>query len=103
MSRERMVTRTISGKRVTYLGLNVVTSEPFNETVEVGGYFKDTAKLEKYLKTNFDTEERKVVSIVNVEEFETLYGMTEKDFLRYAKVMPDRKAVIVNPDTETEE
>lgn len=98
--RERMVTRTVTGKKVTCLCLNIVTSEPCNLTFEVGGQFKDKEKLEKYMKSNFDTDDVKIVSIVNVEEFETLYGMSEKDFLQYAKVMPDRKAVPFNPDLE---
>lgn len=98
--RERMVTRTVTGKRVTCLCLNITTSEPCNLTFEVGGQFKDKAKLEKYMKANFDTEDVKVVSIVDAEDFETLYGMAEKEFLQYAKVMPDRKAVPVNPDLE---
>lgn len=91
--RERMVTRTITGKKVTCLCVNIVTSEPCNLTFEVGGQFKDKKKLEKYLKSNYDTNDVKIVSIVNVEEFETLYGMTEKDFLHYATILPDRKTI----------
>lgn len=32
----------------------------------------------------------KTVAIKNVKEKETLYGMTEQDFLKYAKVLPPR-------------
>ena len=32
----------------------------------------------------------KAVAIKNVKEEETLYGITEQDFLKYAKVLPPR-------------
>lgn len=32
----------------------------------------------------------KSVAIKNIKEEETLYGMAEQDFLKYAKVLPPR-------------
>lgn len=98
--RERMVTRTVTATKATALCLNVTTSEPSNETLTLSGVFKnDKAKMLKAFQSVYDTEENKAVAIVAYEEIETLYGMTEQEFIKYAKELPPRKAG--ETDTET--
>lgn len=90
MARVPMVTRTIKGTRITVMCLNVVEGEPFNETVEFPEVFKNEDKALKAVKARIDTDEVKAVHIVDTEVFETLYGMTEEDFLLNAKQLPPR-------------
>lgn len=92
MARERMVTRTVVATKVTALCLDIETAEPFNKVVILSGVFKDKNALEKATKKVIDTETRKCVAVVDYVEKETLYGMTEQQFIELAKVLPPRDA-----------
>lgn len=98
-----MVTRTIFTTEVTCLCLNTETAEPFNATVIVPRTYKDNDSLLKAVKKVAERagiadpegnvyygEPIVVAKIVGFTEVETLYGMTESDFLYYAKVLPPR-------------
>lgn len=91
-----MVTRTIKSTRVTALCLDTQTAEPSNATFIVGGTFpndpKGNDRLLKKVKSAHETETFKVVSIVDKEVQEHLYGMTEDKFIAGAEVLPARKA-----------
>lgn len=90
MARVPMVTRTIVITKVTVMCLNVVQGEPYTETVTVPRTYKDNNALLKVVKSNIETDELKAVHIVAKEEIETLYGMSEKDFIAHAQVLPKR-------------
>ena len=90
MPRERMVTRTVEGSRVTLLALNIETAEPQNVTYDIPLRFKTAEAILNYCKKNFNTGELKMVHVVNVEAFETLYGMREVDFIAKAEILPPR-------------
>lgn len=92
MARERMVTRTVIATEVNALCLNIETEEPFNKDVTLSGTFKDKKALEKAAKKVIDTDTVKCVSIVDYNEKETLYGMTEQKFIELAKILPTRDA-----------
>lgn len=91
-----MVTRTIKSTRVTALCLDTQTAEPSNQTFIVGGTYpsdpKGNDRLLKKLKSAHETETFKVVSIVDKEVQENLYGMTEEEFISGAQILPARKA-----------
>ena len=90
MARIPMVTRTIVTTKATVMCLNVVQREPYTETVTVPRTYKDDNALLKVVKPIIETEELKVVHIVAKEEIETLYGMSENDFIAHAQVLPKR-------------
>lgn len=87
MARQRMVTRTICSKEVTVLCLDTVTAEPSNETFTVPCNVKDGEPMLKYLRAKHDTETVKVVSITNIKTIENLYGMSEEEFIKTAKII----------------
>lgn len=91
MARYPMVTRTIVSTQVTVMCLDVVTAEPCNMVVTVARTYKDDEKLMKAVKPLVETEDLKAVHIVDKKEVETLYGMSEQDFMNHAKVLPPRK------------
>lgn len=88
--RKPQVTRTIITTQATVLCLNVETGEPFNETVIVPRTYKDDKKLMKKINELVDTEVVKAVHIVDKVEVSTLYGMSEEEFIKVAKVLPPR-------------
>lgn len=90
MARVPMVTRTIVATKITALCLNIETGESFNETVTVSGTFKDERSMLKAAEKLINTETERAVHIVFSEEIETLYGMTEQEFIQSAQVLPPR-------------
>lgn len=95
MSRERMVTRTVSTTTVDVLVINIETSEVGTKSFILGqNMVKDEKTMlnnaQKMLDDETGTTLWKCVAIKNIKEEETLYGMTEQDFLKYAKVLPPR-------------
>lgn len=87
MARKPMVTRTIITTKVIVLCLNVNSAEPFNETVTLPRTYKDDKKLLKSVEEVINTDYVKAVHIVDKKEIETLYGMTEQDFINNAKIL----------------
>lgn len=70
--------------------LDIETGEPCNKSVVVPRTYKDDEKLLKKVKEVLETETLKPVHIVDKEEIETLYGMTEQNFIEHSKVLPPR-------------
>lgn len=87
MARKPMVTRTIITTKVIVLCLDVNSAEPFNETVTLPRTYKDDKKLLKSVEEVINTDSVKAVHIVDKKEIETLYGMTEQDFINNAKIL----------------
>lgn len=93
MARERMVTRTVVTTMVDVLVININTAETGTKTFVLT---QNMVKDEKTMLNNAQVmlenecgEMWKAVAIKNIKE-ETLYGMTEQDFMKYAKVLPPR-------------
>lgn len=93
MSRVPMVTRTIVTTKVNVMCLDVQTAEPCNKVVTVSRTCKDDEALMKKVRPLIESETLKAVYIVDKEEIETLYGMEEQEFIKYAKVLPPRNGV----------
>lgn len=92
MARTPMVTRTIVTTKLNVLCLNVISGEPFNQEVILPRTYKDDKKLMKKIEEAVNTEEVKAVHVVDREEIETLYGMTEEAFMKVADILPPRGA-----------
>ena len=87
MARIPMVTRTITTTKVSVLCLDVQSVEPFNKEVILPRTFKDDKKLFKKVEELVNNDDVKAVHIVAKEEVETLYGMSEQEFIENAKVL----------------
>lgn len=90
MARIPMVTRTITTTKATVLCLDIVAGEPFNYVVTLPRTYKDDKALMKQVSKVIDNDTRKAVHVVDKEEVETLYGMTEQEFINLAKQLPPR-------------
>lgn len=98
MARVPMVTRTIIATKANVLCLDVNAGEPCNKVVTVPRTYKDDESLMKKVRPLLETDTLKAVHIVSKEEIETLYGMTEQDFIHYAKVLPPRNGATVDEE-----
>ena len=91
MARIPMVTRTIQTTTANVLCLNIKEGEPFNKEVVIPRTYKDEKSMMKVVEKIINTEDVKAVHIVHTEVNETLYGMTEQEFIANAHVLPGRK------------
>lgn len=90
MPRIPMVTRTIQTTTVNVLCLDVESAEPFNKEVVIPRTYKDEKAMLKAVESAVNTEKVKAVHIVGHNVNETLYGMSEQDFIARATVLPSR-------------
>lgn len=87
MARKPMVTRTINTTKVNVLCLDTTTAEACNKEVTLPRTYSDDKKLLKLVEETINTDTLKAVHIVDKEEIETVYGMTEADFISHATVL----------------
>lgn len=90
MARIPMVTRTIEATICKVLCCDVEAGDTVVETVTVPRTYKNNDALMKALKPLVETEQIKPVHILETEVTQTLYGMTEADFIQNATVLPPR-------------
>jgi hypothetical protein len=100
MARITMVTRTITTTEVEVLCMNIETVQVETKTVTLlGAYSSDDIMLKK-VKEQLESETLKPVHIQSTKEIETLYGMTEADFINIAKALPPRKGLVDNSEAQ---
>lgn len=90
MARIRMITRTVVSTVFTVMAVNQSTMAV--ESVEVSIPSADSmteSKQVEAVKSNMP-EGYLFVQITGKQEQETLYGMTEEEFIRLAKMLPPR-------------
>lgn len=92
MSRERKITRKIEETKITVLTLNVVTAEPIYKDFYTTEKETDNNKILKKLKKMHDTDEIKLVSIVETETKTAVYEMSESDFIKYGTMRKETGA-----------
>lgn len=95
MARERMVTRTVSTTTIEVLVVNIESSEVGTKPFILGhNSVKDEKAMlktaQKMMNEEAGTELWKCVAVKSTKEEETLYGMPETEFIKYAKVLPPR-------------
>lgn len=94
MARKPMVTRKIKFTTVNVLCLNIETAEPFNEVVKLPGHYNNEQKLRKIVDEKINTDTVKTVHIVDVSYETKLLGMTDEEFMSYAKPLSDDRKII---------
>lgn len=97
MARERMVTRTMQTTKVNVLCMNIKSATPEYKDITLAGTFKDEKSLMKAVEKAINNDTLKAVNVVKSEAIETLYGMSEADFIATAKVLPPRGTVETEP------
>ena len=93
--KERMITRTIESYEVTCLYANVKAMTIGECCLSISGSTPES-KLDKEARKAFDTSpvygtgEFAYISMKEYRKVSELYGMSETDFIRLAKLLPPR-------------
>ena len=90
MARVPQVTRTIPTTIVNIFGVNTEDRTTFEQSITLPRTYKDETKMMKAVEKALEGEPIKAVSITGYEVKETLYGMTEQEFIKHANVLPPR-------------
>lgn len=90
MAREKMVTRTVTQTTAEVMTIDVTTAEVQIREYTIGGTYDNNEALLKKLQKLFQTDTLKLVNINSTTVEELLLGMSEEDFIRYARVLPPR-------------
>lgn len=85
--RKPMITRTIISTTVTALCLNPQTAETFEQEFTLTGKNDDKDKVLKRVSKLYNTDDCTIVAIRNLKEVNALYGMSEADFIKGAKIL----------------
>lgn len=93
MARKPMVTRTINTTKAEVLCMDLAVSQPVEKVVILPRTYKDDKSLMKAITSAITEENIKPVHVKSTEVVETLYGMTEQDFIN--------SAVKLDPETRT--
>ena len=90
MARERMITRTVFITNYNVMVVNMESKSVENIIIAIpsGDTLTDKAR-EKAIKAMIP-DDKMFVSITGETTTETLYGMTEQEFIKLAKVLPPR-------------
>ncbi len=91
MARTPMVTRTITTTKATVMCCDIEAGDTITEQITVPRSYKNNEALMKVVKPLLETEQIKPVAILQSEVVETLYGMTEQQFIENASVLPPRE------------
>lgn len=91
MARQPQVTRTIQTTKATILCVNTTNGTTFVENVTLPRVFKDDNHILKVAEKILDPVTSKPVHVIGAEVQETLYGMSEQQFISMATVLPPRK------------
>ena len=89
MARKPMITRTVTTTKATVLCVNTEAEETVTKVVEVPRTYTDDSKLLKSVKETLDATIIPV-KVISTETVETLYGMTEQQFIELAEKLPPR-------------
>ena len=97
MPRKRIVSRTVEGTLVSFIGLNKATNETYSDTIHLYGKYPTTSKALKELKAMYDDSDRVALYITSAEPFFKRFGMSESKFMEQAEELP------LLPSSTTEE
>ena len=90
MSRKvNMVTRTIEETTVAVMGLNTSTKEVVNEEIIISGKVNPD-RLLKFMNDNYAPVNTVFVQASIMSVSNTLYGMPDTEFVKYATKLPPR-------------
>lgn len=90
MARVPQVTRTMITTKVRLLCVDVAERKTFETSVTLPRTYKDDDALMKAVRPVVENDSVKLVNVMDTEIVETLYGMSEQEFIEHAQVLPSR-------------
>ena len=90
MARQPMITRTVTTTVAKVLCINLADEVPFTQEVKLPRTYRDEKTMLKRIKPLLESDTVKVVHVQSAVTEETLYGMTEQQFIDSATILPPR-------------
>ena len=106
MRKEKLITRTIISTKAIVLLYNSTTKETHEETFTLSGIIKKEVTIENKVKKELEASGRfdeKVVAVLDSEDIDELYAITESEFIAHATKYESREALaaaLKGPDKE---
>ena len=91
MARQPMVTRTVKTTKCNVLCLDLVNEQPITKEIILPRTYIDEKHMMKVISKMVDDETIKAVHVQSFTNEETLYGMTEIEFINASHILPSRK------------
>lgn len=91
MARKPMVTRELIGTSATVLTVKVSTEQTDTVTLNIKGKYKTPENLLKALQKAYQTDDFRILKVVDFKPTRKLYGLPENQFFS--------EAVELDPDT----
>ena len=98
MARKRVVSRTIKATKATVLCINCETAEPFNDSVLLSGVFENDKAMLKAAQKLIETDDVKVVKVVDSSVLLKQYKMAEEKFMELADEIVDADEAAANTE-----
>ena len=92
MARERMVTRTITTNIFTVITVKMDTMSVVKTELSAPADVDTVEKGDKYFRKNWNIPGFSYAAVESMTTTQKLYGMSEADFMYYAKELPPRGA-----------
>lgn len=92
MARIPQVTRTITSTKAVVMCLDIDNNTPVTQDYVLPRTYKDEKAILKAVDAANEGTTIKGVHVVSFEVVNTLYGMTEAEFIKVAKILPPRGA-----------
>ena len=89
MRKENLITRTITSTTYDVMTVDVLTATVSTVQVTIAGSKMDFDKVLKKVNGWSELSGNKPVAITGATETTNLYGMTDKEFMLYAKVIKE--------------
>ena len=88
MARQSMVTRTIPTTIANVLCLNIADETTSKKEVTLSRTYKSEQALLKAVKKLYETDDVKIVHVVDHSTKNVRYGQTEQKFIENAEILP---------------
>lgn len=88
--KERMVTRTITSNICNLVIVNLKGMEVVKSRAVAPADCDTVEKADKFFRKTWEADGYAFAKVESIEKVEKLYGMTESDFIKYAKELPPR-------------
>lgn len=99
MARPQMVTRTFVTTKAKILAVDVPTEKTSIVELTLPRQYKNNAEVLKMAQKTCNNPDVRYVHVISTENVETLYGMSEADFIAHAEILPPRSK---NEEPETD-
>lgn len=99
MARERSVTRTINVTTVNAITMDIESKNVETKAFTISGDTPSQDSALKQAKKLYETSTLKIVAIESMTTVEKLYGMSEVEFLKYAKELDPQTRKALNQFT----